>query len=367
MPEGAVSIARDKLLVTDAAAFDFETNPTITGTVTATVGNVTDMAEFTITLTDVIEASTSEPDFPYTFTTDMDENGIAVMTITDYDVVLGGTDVDIPAYIEDQGTLYTVTAIGFSAFSRKGLTSVTLPNTVLSIEGRGFLDNRDLRMVDLGSGLEIIGDNAFNSCGLTSLNISDNVLQIGEFAFAGNNSLTSLDLGNGLTSIGKKVFTACGLTSINIPDNIKTIGEGAFLQNIHLSSVNLGAGLETIGINAFDRCGLESLTIPDNVKVIESLAFANNGKLTTINIGSGLMAINESVFQSCNLARLTIPNNITEIDNTSFSSNPITTVCADATQQALLNAQNLDNYGNFDTDPTTTYTFYTLADCPSDE
>ena len=53
---GAIRIdAQGQLLVADASAFDFETNPTITGEVRVTSGSLTDTATFNISLNDVNE------------------------------------------------------------------------------------------------------------------------------------------------------------------------------------------------------------------------------------------------------------------------------------------------------------------------
>lgn len=70
---GAVSINNQgQLLVADVMAFNFEVNPTITGTVRVRSGRITDTATFTITINDVVELnpSLSIEDF----TTTLDEN-----------------------------------------------------------------------------------------------------------------------------------------------------------------------------------------------------------------------------------------------------------------------------------------------------
>ena len=67
------------------------------------------------------------------------------------------------------------------------MTSVTIPNSVTSIE--------------LG---------AFSGCsGLTSITIPNSVTSIGEVAFHGCSSLTSITIPNSVTSIGEKAFAKC--------------------------------------------------------------------------------------------------------------------------------------------------------------
>ena len=365
----------------NAIAFDFEINPTITGTVVATVGDVSDMVNFTITLTDVLEAeaSTSDTDFPYTFTTGMDEDGIPVMTITGYDEILGGTDVSIPAYIEDQDIIYTVTAIGDNAFTiavpvgftvayvDKGLTSVVIPNIVISIGEYAFRKNSSLTVLDLGSGVKIIGDSAFRECGLMNLTIPDNVQMIDDEAFRSNSSLTTLNFGSGLSEIPNGAFAECGLESLTIPDHVKTIGIRAFFSNSNLTTLSIGAGLDIISFNTFRECNLSHVSIPDNISIIDAYAFAYNTQLKTVDLGMGVKFINQGAFFSCRLEKLTIPVSVETIITAAFSANPIRTLCADFMQRELLNQDNVNNFYSFDGYPTTKYTLYYLDTCPSDE
>lgn len=74
-------------------------------------------------------------------------------TITGYDATLGGTDVVIPDSING----IPITTIGDSAFSNKGITSVTFPNTVSKIARLAFDNNPNLTNVQLG-GADIILD-----------------------------------------------------------------------------------------------------------------------------------------------------------------------------------------------------------------
>lgn len=63
----------------------------------------------------------------------------------------------------------------------------------------------------------MIGPNAFRGCSsLTSINIPNGVISIGGFAFYGCSSLPNVTIGNKVTSIGDYAFEDCSsLTSIN--------------------------------------------------------------------------------------------------------------------------------------------------------
>jgi hypothetical protein len=153
-------------------------------------------------------------------------------TITNYT----GPDmaIDIPAAIFcGDGCEYPVTAIGTEAFFGKGLTSVTIPNSVSSIGQSAFDSNDLMASVTIGSSVTSIGRYAFSYTGLTSVTIPDSVTSIGGYAFS-YSQLTSVTIGSSVTSIGEYAFGSnTGLTSTlflgNAPAIVTAPGsEGSF-------------------------------------------------------------------------------------------------------------------------------------------
>ena len=117
-------------------------------------------------------------------------------------------EVVIPESVKHEGTTYSVTSIGYAAFSGcSGLTSVNIPNSVTSIWGYAFSSCDGLTSVTIPNSVTSIGSHAFYNCdGLTSVTIPNSVTSIGHGAFSRCFDLTSVTIGNSVTSIGTNAF-----------------------------------------------------------------------------------------------------------------------------------------------------------------
>ena len=109
-----------------------------------------------------------------------------------------------------------------------------------------------------------IKDDAFNSekCqNLTSVTIPNSVITIGWSAFLGCESLVSVNIGDNVEVIDMFAFAAChSLTSICIPDNVKTIKDRAFTECASLKSLTIGKSVTQIGNLSFSQNSLETIT-----------------------------------------------------------------------------------------------------------
>ncbi|MDT2227957.1 leucine-rich repeat protein [Enterococcus faecalis] len=282
--------------------------------------------------------------------------------ITGYDATLGGTDVVIPDSING----IPITTIGDSAFSNKGITSVTFPNTVTIINRLAFDNNPNLTNVQLPSNLTTIGMGAFRECGLTNVVIPDSVTTLDSYAFY-RNKLTNVTIGSGVSYISSFAFPGNPLVNLQLGENVTRIGEGAFsgttinqltippkvqrierraFYNSGINSLTLSEGLTYIGFQAFWDTKFPTLTIPDSVTTIEQYAFSD-GSIHTLTIGNGLKTVNQSVFANNqittanlgsvetigeqafignNFVELMLPNSLTTIGNSAFQKNDIHTI-----------------------------------------
>jgi hypothetical protein len=214
-----------------------------------------------------------------------------------------------------------VTSIGANAFNNcTRLTSVTIGNSVTTIEGQAFRGTA-LTSVVIPNSVTTIGSNAFNSAALTTVAIGNSVTTIGGGAFNSNSGLISVIIPNSVTTIGDSAFASTGLTSIIIPNNVTTIGAGAFLGCGNLTSVTIGNSVTSIGNGAFYATGgLTSVTIPNSVEHIGGSAFALTG-LTSVTIPDNVTSIGASAFANSQLRFAVIGSGVTAIGMGAFANN----------------------------------------------
>ena len=165
---------------------------------------------------------------------------------------------------------------------------------------------------------------SFYAKGITSVTIPDSVTSIGDYAFMENNQLASVTIGNGVTSIGQSAFYGNQLTSVVIPNSVTSIGQSAFSNN-QLKNITIPDSVTSIGIVAFSNNQLTSIVIPNSVTSIGNNAF-NNNQLTSVIIGNSVTSIDMNAFANNQLTSVTIPNSVTSIAMNAFVKNYLTSV-----------------------------------------
>ena len=213
-----------------------------------------------------------------------------------------------------------VVGIGNRAFQNRGLTSVSIPNSVTGIGNSAFANNQLTGTLSIPDNVTNIGNSAFANNQLSgTLTIPDSVTSIGNGAF-GNNELTSVTIGNSVTSIGNNVFANNPITSLTIgAPNI-----GSWFLGLNLANLIILDSVTSIGNSAFSNNQLTRVVIPDSVTSIGSSAFANNQLTGTLTIPDSVTSIGNSAFANNQLASVVIPTRITSIGNSVFANNRLT-------------------------------------------
>ena len=148
-----------------------------------------------------------------------------------------------------------------------------------------------------------------------------------EYAFEDCSSLSSIVIPSSVTSIAKGTFKGCkSLSSINIPNSVTSIGDGAFEDCKSLSSITIPESVTSIGESAFEDCSsLSSVVIPSTVTSIAKCTFKGCNSLSSINIPNSVTSIGESAFEDCeNLTSINIPESVTSIGDFAFESCSLT-------------------------------------------
>ena len=245
----------------------------------------------------------------------------------------------------------TVEIIGYESFLCCGIRSVSVPQSVTTIERRAFYGCGGLETINIPSTVSSIGEKAFDYCSsLSNLSVDAN----NKFYHQSNGFLFDLATGDvivctlldeenvsipeGVTSINSSLLSNCtNLRQLFIPSSVSHI-ESAFLNpsnydnlqsitidennqyycvvdniiynkemtelvrclKIKTSEVNIPNTVVSIGLYAFMDCKqITSVIIPDSTTSIGYFSFRNCTGLTSIIIPSSVISIDMQAFEGC--------------------------------------------------------------------
>ena len=170
------------------------------------------------------------------------------------------------------------------------LVNLTIPNSVVAIEGYGVYNCKKLSHIALGNNVTTIGGSAFAFSKIESITIPESVTTInGENPFLSCDYLKEFK-GKFATEDGRALidgdkflaYAEASGTEYNIPNGITVIGDRAF-HSTHLTNVAIPDGVTSIEEGAFYSCRtLREITIPESVISIKHNAFCSCGKLSSI-------------------------------------------------------------------------------------
>lgn len=253
-------------------------------------------------------------------------------------------------------------SIAGSVFRGRGITAVTLPDSLKKIGDQAFRDCRQLMTVNLPEGLTAIGDSAFGYCTLLeNVVLPETLTSLGDSAFQCCMSLTEMTVPDGVTYL-YSTFRACySLRSLTLPEGLKGMYNGVtescrVLENLHLpstletldtlpsslktvttapgsvryvseegilydtnenailfvnasvgGSITIREGITAIGANAFaGKTALMSIALPESCTSIGNEAFSGCTALTEVGFPDGLKSIGAHAFENTGLTTLTL-------------------------------------------------------------
>ena len=244
----------------------------------------------------------------------------------------------------------STTAIGEAAFGQSGLTSVTVPGSVMGLDNMTFISCYNLTTATLEQGVATVAEQVFNNCSsLQTLYLPASLSSIGDESFIGNPALSDVYFDgteaewSGVSVLGNNAsllnaafhFKDDGEEGWRYDETTKTLyilGSGPMVDyptsinrpwyqyREEIQSVVIENGITSIGDSAFCECGsLTSVTIPNSVTSIGDVAFYECGSLTSVTIPDSVTSIGETAFWRCTaLTSVTIPNRVATIGSRAF-------------------------------------------------
>ncbi len=263
---------------------------------------------------------------------------------TPADTLFYSGDIVIPETITVDGEKYTVVATATNSFlDCKDVTSVTLPNTCVTIGRATFKGCTSLTRSPLPETVTSVGQGVFNGCTrLEEVTIYPGWSKPVSDEFSNCPNLKRLIITSGETPVTMRI-NAFGATSEartalasieyiymgrNVDASLYTNAEQPFHNMTGLKTLVIGGETTTIQSTTFQGCtSLNNVTFePGNVVTgIGSSAFASCTSLTGIAIPAGVTTIEQSVFNGCrSLQHVSMGDDVTSIGITAFYNTSLT-------------------------------------------
>ncbi len=183
-------------------------------------------------------------------------------------------------------------------------------------------------------GVKVIRSYSFCDCKLQSITLPDSLETIEGNAFWFCENLTGLDIPKNVKSIGIRMVYSCPkfLAFTVDPDNRYYASENGVLFDKNMTrlliypqgkpgdSYDVPEKVQSIDEFALSECNnLTEVTLPKSLRALGGSAFYNCSNLSEVTINYGVSKIRDGTFQDCKkLSKVVIPDSVTEIENWSF-------------------------------------------------
>ena len=234
-----------------------------------------------------------------------------------------------------------------------GITTISLPESLVTINGYAFRNCSSLPEITLPSALSSIGSHAFDGCSSIerlTINNSDKALTLGtDNSMFFDSPIKSLYVGRDLSyTVNSYTYPhehapfarQKGLIEMEFSDAgyITEIPAYFIYGAEQLPSLSLPSSLNNIGDYAFyANSSLPAVILPDNVTSVGQSAFSNCSAMESIHLSEKLSALNQYVLAGCaSLKSIIIPPSVTEIRTGAFNDdNSLTDVTIGDSETAL--------------------------------
>ena len=242
------------------------------------------------------------------------------VTITGF--VGSPTSIVIPAEINGLPVRTIARPSPVGTFARTTATSVSIPDSVTTIDYAAFADFVALRSITLPDSVTSLGGSAFARCTSLAAATLSNGLTTLEYTFYACTALTSVTLPNNATTLTGTFWNCTSLSTIVLPETVTTIGASTFQGCTNLTEIDLPSGVTVIGEDAFAGCSnLSRAPLPQGITTIGNGAFKECAALTDVDFPATLTSIGSSAFEGCGLTSLTVPDTVTLIGDNAFWGN----------------------------------------------
>ena len=239
----------------------------------------------------------------------------------------------------------TLTSLDYYAFSNTGFTSLTLPNSIISIGDWVCYNCKNLTSVNIPTGIDHVPYSFAYGCPqLINVTMHDGIRTIKGNAFRSCTLLPTIELNDQITRIENDAFRECkNLVLDKLPDALTYIGGSAFRETPAITAaLTIPEGVTEIAGSAFNGSGISSITLPDGLTVIgegivaytpnlsniklpatirriPNYTFQKATALEHINLPATVREIGYCAFEQSALAEITLPDSIAVVENYAFS------------------------------------------------
>ena len=229
--------------------------------------------------------------------------------------------------------------VGYYAFANTGFTTVTLPNSITTMEYSAFRSCQQLTSINSCQQLTSINvptqlttvpyDFVAYCPQLTSVQMHDGIRVVGHYAFLDCKALPAIELNDQITTIEYNAFSGCeSLVLDKLPTALTHIGDNAFRNTKKMTGkLIVPTGVTTIGSEAFRESALTGVELPEGVTQWGTTIFYNCTSLKEVHLPNDIKRITNYMFQRCTaLEQIQIPDSVKEIGWGAFDWSGLTSV-----------------------------------------